>query len=723
MAGWSLRQGMSDEVDESFDEVEVGKEYDEFAQAFQKHFHGDTFLLLRDLREHAANHLMIAERSKEPAHLIEAWDLEVKTWELIENLFTRRSEESVDSLELKHWHSNVVREKKIYEAHPEAQENTLVLNWLRKTGPSPPEIELSGNRWLYTRNSLRSAFPLKGSVASDLVTELDPDAPIRQQKSLEGKDEMFERELHRVLFGYLRIGDFVGLLDMCRQTGNFWKAISIQGSLEYRNPVVDNTEDREPRGTFRKALWKESCKQLAGAPDINPFERGLYSVLGGELSPVLGLCNTWEDYMWAHYSAICENQLQSDDVLNPTSVLQGLLASESRQIREQASHPLRVVQGRVITNTLESLFDELALQIQSIRETGTGSISPYVLRVVTHILLCMRNLGLPNSAKADVVLIGYIDLLSATSRGDYIPMYASQLESNTATRIYAQFLTNLEDPQQRRAQIVLARKYGIDIPNTLRHVVKLTFDQTASHYTTFRELDNPALPDSMDRKLVQCLSYLTLDHPEDLKFERIEAGRYLFRRFLLAGRVSAADLLALSYPSEDFTSIDVEEDDEEKLLAAAEYVEFCNLMAALRAEADWTSVLASRPATSSRMESYRTWMADAQQAFERVSSGMTALLTDPGFLFPRDADLKAIKQLYVPHLILALHNTYFHGKFLSSKNLMQCMNLTRLVADVDLKLFSELKAGNRLDEYLLCVKNAAAFMASSKGEEGRFWRV
>jgi nuclear pore complex protein Nup107 len=158
------------------------------------------------------------------------------------------------------------------------------------TPPSDTEY-IQSNRWLVTREAIKMAKITGGRQSNDrIVSELDPDAPLRQDKSLMPEDGEAERTLLRQVFQYLRVGDLVSAQRVCRDSNNHWRAASLAGYAVDTGKLNGN--------------WRRMCFQIARQPLVERVERAVYGVVCGDLDSVVPVCNSWEDHLWAHFNAI-----------------------------------------------------------------------------------------------------------------------------------------------------------------------------------------------------------------------------------------------------------------------------------------------------------------------------------------------------------------------------------------------------------------------------------
>lgn len=143
----------------------------------------------------------------------------------------------------------------------ENSENQAVLNWLAESStlPDVDDKDISANGWVLTREAVERGKAMHLGRSQSLATELDPDGPLRQQKSIDPQDEARDRLLCRTLFRYVLCGDLDAACDLCRQYGQFWRAASLQGCLEFRDSEI---------GMCRNARFSFCWRFLKGCAPI-----------------------------------------------------------------------------------------------------------------------------------------------------------------------------------------------------------------------------------------------------------------------------------------------------------------------------------------------------------------------------------------------------------------------------------------------------------------------
>lgn len=208
------------------------------------------------------------------------WTLEARLWDLIRRLYEYRcTHQQLDPEEIS------------------LEETRIILAWLTDTAPriTNPEY-IPSTRWLHTREHIKMRKLTRDNTHDPIVSELDPDATLRQARGLMSEDEENERKLLKQVFTYLRIGDIKGAQQVCRDSNNYWRAASLKGHKE-------------------NVLWRKMCFHMARQPQTDRYERAVYGVVCGDLDSVVPVCQSWEDQMWAHFNAIYTWKLE--EVLLP----------------------------------------------------------------------------------------------------------------------------------------------------------------------------------------------------------------------------------------------------------------------------------------------------------------------------------------------------------------------------------------------------------------------
>lgn len=555
------------------------------------------------------------------------WQLECRTWDLIQRLYLERTKDADTDEECDmQTVSNHALIQHLYNTDNRVAETKILLDWLRDGGPERSAIELRSNGWFYTKESIKSRERVgKLSQESKIVTMLDPDAPLRQGKYLEEKDQDYERTLVRAMFFCIRSGEFEEAAELGRQSGSHWRAASLRGCVDQRNDRLDTgAVNGSVEGNVNKPLWRRMCFALSQHSGLDIYERALYGALCGDLVSITPVLSTWEDHMWAQTNAIHESSIEahlsSHGRLNLTqdfpitdyssltlhNVLDDLLRSESTVLKHEARLPLRVVQARLITNQVDVLLVDLHKQLQSVQNGGAPNVgsSPHMIRLVVHIVLVLRQLriDLPMEA-SNAIIQAYVELLTSANQGDAIAFYAAQLPMETTIECMIRYFAVVEDEEARKRQLRLAIEQGIDVGAVVLRTTELVFEETLTDLSLGGPLDN--VYDGVqasEERCIRALEWLNLD--SSLQIETLMLGNVLFRKLLLSGKVAAARLLGTRMPDTTLVPQDMVLDenlngvsttDDSSIRHAIEYIGYCTLLKALSKYEDWKTLIRERP--------------------------------------------------------------------------------------------------------------------------------
>ncbi|WBW75453.1 nucleoporin Nup107 [Schizosaccharomyces osmophilus] len=720
---------------------ELGDEYESFANTFLAN-KDDLFssegLLTSFCKLCEEKYLKACKEEDE--ELMDHWGLELRTWDLIQRIYLFRSSAQDESISSHMFSSIAVLEEEFYSKHPAAFENHLVFNWLRDSPVQEPDIEIRGNRWFYTRENIKkntrkhSNFILDKKDESN-VSNLDPDADIRDERRLDEKDDNYDRQFIRAAFSLYRAGDFEGLLDLCRKSGNYWRSASLQGAFEYRNSVIDEALHTETLGNKRKELWRRACFALTKNKRTDAYERALYGALCGDLKSVLNVCTSWEDALWAYYNSMNQYNLDvylSDKIpqpdthlppidsgigLSPETIFEALDQYPLEEIRNSAAHPLRRLQAYTILNQVDRLFTLAHEQLEAVRAGNTEGIleltSPSSLRIMVHQLLFMQIAGIHVDAYiSDSIIQSYIELLASAKKNSLVPLYIPFLSDHVQYEAYARFLSFIEDANSRLEQLKLAKKFQLDIDRAALMSVSLAFDEFARDAEPLLEINLKTLDDPVPlvyTKFISTLEWLIITCQSD---DLLVYANYAFRFFLSKGELNSAYLLYTRLPAETLdvlTPGEIPADKSSKVQTAYEFMSYRALCRAFQVHEEWNKLMyepiLNDTSTTKASVAYKEWKKSLTLTSHRCIKLFNELLR-ANVLHPSTMELNEdeekelcsklyrIRNIYIPEIILNLHNVYFHNEDYNG-----CFTLANEVAGEDLKLYHCLLESGRIEEY------------------------
>ena len=414
-----------------------------------------------------------------------------------------------------------------------ARERSLVKKWLEQAVdhqatdlPSiMEELEvrsgsgkgLWSNGWMNTREKIKgekrlrtwpspsdSVQPqIRTSVGNEmLVTTLDPDAPLRQQRALEKPDSFYEKAIWIACWEMLRRGKPWGeIKEWLEQRDEGWRAVALH-ALATTNATSNST-------------WRRMCYLAAESGCSNEHEAAVYGLLGGNTKAVEKICRTFDDHVHAYYSTTLLRQFEQylskyhpdrvsqlavpgpvhDESLSDEGkarlAFQSFLRNMSQGLnREEAAQPLKLIQSYLLQNDTESLVFTVG-KASSDLDTAKGGeqnvifrlstpppvmrpeseivTSEHALRIVAHMQLVIYAIDdqPPLAEYKDAegnVTASYVQSLRAAGRRDITPIYASRMEHTRYVLTMASVLQDVTDPiEQLTLPNLMQKEYGMDV--------------------------------------------------------------------------------------------------------------------------------------------------------------------------------------------------------------------------------------------------------------------
>ncbi|KAK5130207.1 hypothetical protein LTR08_002292 [Meristemomyces frigidus] len=490
-----------------------------------------------------------AEEVKELRH----WQQEADIWELFRlmlELHYRKDQAALDR-ELKE-----VREEKLskleqpnrYTTEAQlyarflieddvARERSLIKKWLEQAvdhqaSDLPTIMEeletrsgsgrgLWSNGWMNTREKIKGekrlrTWPspsdpvqpqIRTSAGNDmLVTTLDPDAPLRQQRALEKPDAFYEKAVWIACWEMLRRGKpWEEVKAWCEQRNESWRAVALH--------AVDATE------SLSNSAWRKMCYLASEFGCSNEYEAAVYGLLGGNNKAVEKICRNFDDHVHAYYSTTLLRQFEQylnknhPDRVSPLAV-RGLVDDydlsnkdkaqqaftaflkklSQRPNKEEAAEPLKLIESYLLMNDAESLVYTVG-QASSDLDTAEGGdqtvifrLSPppaimrpeaqiitnrHALRIVAHMQLItyaiddQEQLAEYKDAEGNVTA-SYVQSLRATAQRDLTPIYASRMDRSRYVLTMASVLQDVTESSEQIAMLSLMQNvYSMDVESIL----------------------------------------------------------------------------------------------------------------------------------------------------------------------------------------------------------------------------------------------------------------
>ncbi|TKC46995.1 hypothetical protein EI555_007699 [Monodon monoceros] len=539
---------------------------------------------------------------------------EMVTWRLLASLYRDRIQSALEDESMFVITVLNASEKAVVEALFQrdslVRQSQLVVDWLESIAKD--EIgDFSDNIEFYAKeNTLhtlkqRQLSSYIGSVRP-LVTELDPDAPIRQKMPLDDLDREDEVRLLKYLFTLIRAGMTEEAQRLCKRCGQAWRAATLEGWKLYHDPNVNGgTELEHVEGNPYRCIWKISCWRMAEDELFNRYERAIYAALSGNLKQLLPVCDTWEDTVWAYFrvmvDSLVEQEIRTSVItLDETEelpreyleanwtlekVFEELQATDKKRVLEENQEHYHIVQKFLILGDIDGLMDEFSKWLSKSRNNLPG----HLLRFMTHLILFFRTLGLQTKVnknelytllcKTDAlytycqenmllfgccflemeevsieVLKTYIQLLINEKHTNLIAFYTCHLPQDLAVAQYALFLEGVTEFEQRHHCLELAKEADLDIATITKTVVeniRKKDNGEFSHHDLAPALDTGTTEE--DRLKIDVIDWLVFDPSQ--RAEALKQGNAIMRKFLASKKHEAAKEVFVKIPQDSIAEI------------------------------------------------------------------------------------------------------------------------------------------------------------------------
>ncbi|KAI4794857.1 hypothetical protein KUCAC02_031796 [Chaenocephalus aceratus] len=379
-----------------------------------------------------------------------------------------------------------------------------------------------------------------------LVTELDPDAPLRQQRPLVDLDREDDARLMKNLFTLIRAGMTEEAQRLCKRCGQAWRAASLEGWKLYHDPnMTSGSVALQPvEGNPQRGIWKACCWRMAEEEQLNRYEKAIYASLSGNLKP---------DCVWAHFRVMVDSLVEKDLVSSgmahqevetlPREYLEANWTMEKVFEELQASELKFVILGD-IDGLLEEFSDWL---------TDSKPLPSHLLRFMTHLLLFYRSLGLALKEEVCVdVLKAYVSLLIRDQQTDLVANYVSQLPSELGTIQYAAFLETVTQPEIRPRCLQLATDAGLDVAAITKLVVETVREREEAEFTHHSQTLETGT-NKEDLSKIDVIDWLLFDPAH--RAESLKQSNAIMRKFLAMQKHDAAKAVFSKVPEDSMREI------------------------------------------------------------------------------------------------------------------------------------------------------------------------
>ena len=100
-----------------------------------------------------------------------------------------------------------------------------------------------------------------------------------------------------------------------------------------------------------------------------------------------------------------------------------------------------------------------------------GQQDPHLLRLMAHIVLLNRALGVVGDPEGEEVVVrAYTELLMAQDRLALVPWYVARLSPSAQLPLYSAFLRGVTDREDQRLCLYLGKEAGLDMGESKSYI-------------------------------------------------------------------------------------------------------------------------------------------------------------------------------------------------------------------------------------------------------------
>ncbi|KAM4569701.1 nuclear pore complex protein Nup107 [Odontesthes bonariensis] len=503
------------------------------------------------------------------------------TWRLIASLYRDRVqlalEDDIMTDVVVPSESEKVVVEQLFQRDAVIRQSQLVVDWLEsiakdQIGDFSDNIEYYAKNvcWENTLHALKMRRKSGAAFTVPLVTELDPDAPLRQQRPLADLDREDDARLLKNLFTLIRAGMTDEAQRLCKRCGQAWRAATLEGWKLYHDPnMTSGSLELQPiEGNPQRGIWKACCWRMAEEEQLNRYERAIYASLSGNLKPLLAVCDSWEDCVWAYFRVMVDSLVEKDLMSSGMAhqevetlpreyleanwtmerVFEELQASESKRVLDETREHYHIIQKFIILGDLDGLLEEFSDWL-----TASKPLPSHLLRFMSHLVLFFRSLGLGLKEEVCVdVLKAYVSLLIRDQQTDLVASYVGQLPAELATSQYTAFLETIDQPELRPQCLQLATDAGLDVSAITKLVVETVRDRDDTEFTHHSQtLETRTTKE--DQRKIDIIDWLLFEPSH--RAEALKQSNAIMRKFLALQKHDAAKAVFSKVPEDSMREI------------------------------------------------------------------------------------------------------------------------------------------------------------------------
>ncbi|XP_045190526.2 nuclear pore complex protein Nup107-like [Mercenaria mercenaria] len=552
----------------------------------------EQVIMLKKLITHASRQ---EEKFRKTFQVLHELFEEEATWKLIKSLFRDRQDTSMkedfmmeqgDEDEQQVIQGIYQSDEKIvnalFDREQSVREAQLVVDWLESCAQDDCEnfaenIKFFSDRAVGYENARHRLQNQQMGVPTgaerNLITELDPDAPVRQNKLLDDLDKEDEDRLLQYIFVCLRAGQLEKAQKMCLDCGQAWRAATLEGWKLFHDPNFEGLgpecQRKAIQGNPHRDIWKTVCWNMAQDARVSTYEKAIYSALCGNLRGILPVCKSWLDYVWAYFRVLVDRKVEDEIRLKTTinrslealpgeyweknlttrSVFKEIEANDVMQ--KEAGGLYHLIQKYVILGDVSGLLD---LLYERVRQQGQD-ISLHTLRFMAHFVLFLRTSEQNTKEElCNSILKCYVERLIREKHYGLIAYYVSKLPKNAQVHWYALFLEGITNKDERQHYLDLAEDAGLDLAAVTKKVVENIRMKSDVDFSRIHEMQDSVdtVISEEDRHKIEAIDWLVFDIAQ--RAEALKQANAVMRTFIAMKKIDAARAVFEKLPPD---SVDV----------------------------------------------------------------------------------------------------------------------------------------------------------------------
>lgn len=500
------------------------------------------------------------------------------------------------------------------------REYQLIVDWLESCFNKPESVfvqhssDKSQVGWENSFFQLETNQKLPFGGGTDIVNELDPDAPYRLNKPLHPLDEEDNIRLVKNIFYEIRQGKIDEAVTLCKYSGQTWRAAVLDGWRLYDDPNIRDENSRgdlPTEGNSRRDLWKKCAWAMAEFPKYDEYTKAIAGVFCGHLNSLLALLKTYEDILWAYLKVQIDIRVEQEirnccmreyitmpdaywkQKMTLEQIFDELSASSIPIVKSEASSRVASIQKYLILDNIDDLVKEMSGWVE---DQSNNKVTTQELRFFSHVLIFMKQLGkISDNHSADSVVKCYVERLIEQGDPSLVAFYTAVLPAYMQNKMYSKFLEGVETSEDRSTALDEGMQAGLDVETITALTVEniRNFQPSDEEVPMFRQAIS-----NLDQYKISSLEYLTFYNEQ--RAELLWQANAMIRKFLAENKVDCVRKAFEIVPADSYALVIDFYGSMDKLpykerCTIKEYLSYKIYLAAVDSFADWHRLHVNKP--------------------------------------------------------------------------------------------------------------------------------